>query len=245
MGESVSARLLSVLGAFDDTHRRLSLSELSRRSGIPVATTHRLVAELVEWGALTRLPSGEYVVGRRLWELSMLAPDESGLRRVAEPFLHDIHAATLATVHLAVRDASEVLYVARVSGNKSVPIVSTVGGRLPMHSTGVGKVLLAHAPADIQAEAFGKLTRLTAYTITQPGRLKAQLDRVRRDGYAQTVEEMTLGACSVAVPIRVSGEVVAAVGVVVPDLKRDRPRLVAALEVAAQGIGRRVSPHAI
>lgn len=245
MGESVSARLLSILGAFDDTHRRLSLSELSRRAGIPVATTHRLVGELVEWGALTRVPSNEYVVGRRLWELSMLAPDESGLRRVAEPFLHDIHAATLATVHLAVRDGSEVLYVARVSGNKSVPIVSAVGGRLPMHSTGVGKVLLAHAPDAIKAEAFGKLIRLTAYTITQPGRLKAQLERVRRDGYAHTVEEMTLGACSVAVPIRVSGEVVAAVGVVVPDLKRDRPRLVAALEVAAQGIGRRVSPHAM
>ncbi len=58
MGKSVSARLLSVLGAFDDTHRRLTLSELSRRSGLPIATTHRLVAELVEWGALTRLTAG-------------------------------------------------------------------------------------------------------------------------------------------------------------------------------------------
>ena len=67
----------------------------------------------------------------------------------------------------------------------------------------------------------------------------SMLRRVHRDGYAQAVDEMTLGACSVAVPVRDrEGGVLAALGVVVPDLKRDRPRLVAALQVAAQGIGR-------
>lgn len=244
MGATVSARLLALLAAFDEQHRSLTLSELARRAGLPVATAHRLVGELVGWGALVRVESGEYVVGRRLWHLGLLAPQESGLRRVAEPFLHDIHAATLATVHLGIRDGHEVLYVDRVSGNTSVPIVSTVGGRLPLHATGVGKLLLAHAPDDVLAWVLAHLTRQTPYTITQPGRLLTQLERVRREGFAQTVEEMTLGACSVAVPVRVDGEVVAAIGVVVPDLKRDRARLVAALEVAARGIGREASPHA-
>jgi DNA-binding IclR family transcriptional regulator len=84
--------------------------------------------------------------------------------------------------------------------------------------------------------------RLTPYTIVQPARMCDQLARVRREGYATTEEEMTLGACSVAVPVRVgaAGDVVAAVGVVVPTLKRDRTRLVTALRVAAQGIGRSV-----
>lgn len=235
---SVSARLLSLLASYDEEHRSLTLSALARRSGLPVATVHRLVAELEAWGALVREASGEYVVGRRLWQLGLLAPHETGLRRVAEPFLHDLHAATLATVHLAVRDGTEVLYVDRVSGKASVPIVSAVGGRLPLHATGVGKILLAHAPDDVVAEVLAHLTRHTAYTVTQPGRLRTQLDRARREGYAQTVEEMTLGACSVAVPIRVDGEVVAALGIVAADLKRDRPRLVAALQVAAQSIGR-------
>jgi DNA-binding IclR family transcriptional regulator len=164
---------------------------------------------------------------------------QSGLRQVASPFLHDIYAATLATVHLAVRDGTEVLYVDRLAGHASVPVVSQVGSRLPMHATGVGKVLLAFAPEDVQTAVLANLTRQTAYTITQPGRLVAQLRRVHRDGFAQTNEEMSLGACSVAVPIRTpDGRVVAALGLVVPSLRRDRARLVAALHVAAQGIGR-------
>jgi DNA-binding IclR family transcriptional regulator len=237
-GATVVARTMAVLGAFDQEHRHLKLTELARRAGLPVPTTHRLVAELVSEGALVRTDDGAYVVGQRLWALGLLAPAQTGLRQVASPFLHDIYAATLATVHLAVRDGLEVLYLDRLSGNRSVPVVSRVGSRLPLHATGVGKILLAHAPAEVQQEVLGRLTRLTPYTVTQPARLVAQLEHARRDGFASTVEEMTLGACSVAVTITVDDSVVAALGIVVPSLKRDRPRLVAALRVAAQGISR-------
>ena len=94
---------------------------------------------------------GEYVVGRRLWDLGLLAPVQTGLRELASPFLHDLYGATLATVHLAVRDGTEVLYLDRLAGHASVPVVSS--GRLPAAAarTGVGKVLLAHAPADVAA----------------------------------------------------------------------------------------------
>jgi DNA-binding IclR family transcriptional regulator len=123
----------------------------------------------------------------------------------------------------------------------SVPVVSRVGSRLPLHATAVGKVLLAYAPAEVQTAALARLERITPYTIAQPGRLLAQLARVGPDGYAQTSEEMSLGACSVAVPIRDSSDrVLAALGIVVASLRRDRPRLVAALQVAAAGIRRSV-----
>ncbi|WP_375424027.1 IclR family transcriptional regulator [uncultured Friedmanniella sp.] len=240
-GSSVASRLLALLAAFDDGHRTLTLSALARRADLPLATAHRLVAELVTWGALVRTPAGEYTVGRRLWDLGLLAPVQSGLREVASPFLHDIYAATRATVHLAVRDGLEVLYLDRLAGHASVPVVSRVGSRLPLHATAVGKVLLAEAPEEVRRSAFAQLSRITPYTVVQPGRLNEQLGRVRRDGYASTSEEMSLGACSVAVPVRPrDGEVVAALGIVVPSLKRDRPRLVAALQVAAQGIGRQL-----
>jgi DNA-binding IclR family transcriptional regulator len=239
MSASVTSRALDLLGAFDPEHRVLTLSALSRRAGIPLATAHRLVGELQKWGALSRLPTGDYVIGRRLWDLGLLAPVQSGLRQSASPFLHDLYGATLATVHLAVRDGAEVLYIDRLSGHISVPVVSEIGSRLPMHATGVGKVLLAYAPEGVRAEVLTHLTRVTAYTITQPARLLEQLRRVRTDGYATTGEEMSLGACSVAVPVRgAGGEVVAALGIVVPDLRRERARLVSALRVAAQGISR-------
>jgi DNA-binding IclR family transcriptional regulator len=90
---------------------------------------------------------------------------------------------------------------------------------------------------------LSNLKRVTPYTIIQPGRLRQELARVRKEGFAQTSEEMSLGACSVAVPVRgPSDSVVAALGIVVASLKRDRPRLVAALEVAAQGIRRTLDP---
>jgi DNA-binding IclR family transcriptional regulator len=239
-GTTVASRLLAVVGAFDDRHRNLSLSEIARRAQIPLPTAHRLVGELVGGGALQRRDDGRYVIGRLVWEAGLLAPVQGRLRQVAEPFLHDVYAATLATVHLAVRDGDEVLYLHRMQGRASVPIVSTVGTRLPMHCTGVGKVLLAHAPPDVSVRALARLTRITPHTITRPDVLRAQLDRIRRDGVATTSEEMSLGACSLAVPVVQASDdaVVASIGVVVATLKRDRQRLLGALQVAARGIGR-------
>jgi DNA-binding IclR family transcriptional regulator len=240
-GATVTSRALALVGAFDEEHRRLTLTELALRARLPVPTAHRLVAELVAWGALERTSDGHYVIGRRLWDLGLLAPHNSGLVELASPYLHDLYGATLATVHLAVREGTEVLYVDRLRGSTSVPIVSTVGSRLPMHATGVGKVLLAFAPADVQRAALANLRRITPYTITQRGILQRQLAATRRDDYAMTVEEMSLGACSVGVPVRRGADVVAALGIVVPSLKRDRTKLVSALQVAARGIGRELN----
>jgi DNA-binding IclR family transcriptional regulator len=239
-GASVASRLLNVLSAFDEKHRSLTLSELADRAGLPVATVHRLAAELVAGAALQRRPDGRFEVGRLIWSAGLLAPVEGRLRQVAEPFLHDVYAATLATVHLAVRDDDQVLYLERMMGRTSVPIVSSVGSRLPMHCTGVGKVLLAFAPRQVQDHVLANLTRITPYTIVTPSVLSGQLEHIRREAVATTSEEMSLGGCSLAVPVvqASDGAVAAAIGVVVPSLKRDRQRLLGALQVAARGIGR-------
>ena len=245
MAASVTSRALDLLGAFDPEHRSLTLSELARRAGIPLATAHRLLGELTRWGALARLPGGRYVIGRRLWDLGLLAPVQAGLRQAASPFLHDLYGATLATVHLAVRDGGEALYVDRLSGHDSVPVVSEIGSRLPLHATGVGKVLLAAAPHDVVDQALRSLTRQTRHTLVDPGRMRRELAEVRRRRYARTSEEMSPGAASLAVPVQVerrSGPVVvAALGIVVPPHRRDLPRLVPVLEVAARGIGRELA----
>lgn len=238
-GTTVASRLLAILGAFDAGHRSLTLTEIAERAGLARPSTHRLLAELVAWGALRRDASGRYLVGRRLWDLGLLAPVQTDLGEVASPFLHDLYAATRATVSLAVREGTQVLYVDRLSGHASVPVISTTGSRLPLHSTGVGKVLLAHAPVDVRRQVLtAPLARFTPYTITQPARLEGQLKRIRQDGFATTAEEMTLGACSVAVPIAADGRVIAALSVTVGDLRRTRAALVTALRVAAQGISR-------
>ena len=239
-GTTVAARLLAIIAAFDERHRALTLTEVAKRADLAVPTASRLVGELVAGNALHRREDGRYVIGRLLWEAGLQAPVEGRLAQLAEPFLHDVYAATLATVHLAVRDGAQVLYLERMSGRASVPIVSTVGSRLPLHCTGVGKVLLAHAPSEIARQALANLTRVTPFTITSAHVLATQLERIRLDGVATTAQEMSLGAYSMAVPVvrGTDDSVAAAIGVVVPTLKRDRQRLLGALQVAARGIGR-------
>jgi DNA-binding IclR family transcriptional regulator len=240
-GSSMAARTLSVLAAFDSDAPRRTLSELAQVTGLPLSTAHRLVAELVTWGALARRPDGRYEIGRRIWDLGLLAPVSLGLRDVALPFLQDISAATGENAHLAVRDGTSALYVERISGSRAVPIVSRSGSRLPLHATGVGKVLLAHADDEVVRAALGAARRSTPYTVVAPGALRRQLADVRRRGFATTAEEMTLGTRSVAVPVTDSaGRVVAALGIVAGSSRRDLTRLVPVLAVAARGIARAV-----
>lgn len=238
-GAALVARTMQVLGAFGEHHRRLGLTEIAARAELPAATTLRIVRQLVAAGALARLPDGRYVVGRRVWELGLLAPVQTDVQEVAAPHLQDLQAVTRATVHLAERDGDQVVYLDRQSGRASVPVVSRTGSHLPLHATGVGKVLLAHAPTEVRESVLGSLAAITRFTVTSPSVLEDQLERVRREGYATTEEEMTLGACSVAVPVTgVDGEVIASLGIVVASLRRDRARLVSALRMAAAGISR-------
>lgn len=243
-GRSVTSRALAVLSAFTSATPRLTLSDIAARAGLPLTTTHRLLGELTAWGALTRRADGRYEVGRRLWDLGLLAPVQLELRQVAAPFLLDVHTATRETVHLAVREDLHALYVERISGRESTPVVSQVGSRLPLHATGVGKVLLAWAPDEVLERALRAAERQTRHTVTEPGRLRREIAEVRRRGHARTAEEMTLGASSVAVPVTSvrAGHpvVVGALGIVVASHRRDTARLVPVLEVAARGIGREV-----
>jgi DNA-binding IclR family transcriptional regulator len=230
--------VLAILGAFDAGHPQLSLTELARRSGVPLSTAHRLVGELEEWQALSRAPDGRLRVGLRLWELGQLAP--SRLQDLAHPWLQELFASTGENVHLAVRDGMEVLYVDKVAGRRAVPIVSRTGGRLPMHPTGVGKALLAFEPDwFVRSYLARQLERPTPHTITEPGRLARELATVRAQGYALTYEEMTLGSCSAAAPVLVDGRAMAALGIVLASRRaRELPRLVEPLLKVADQIGR-------
>ncbi|MFI7708209.1 IclR family transcriptional regulator [Nonomuraea sp. NPDC049480] len=241
-GRTVTSKVLAILGAFDAAHPQLTLTDLARRSGVPLSTAHRLVAELEDWQALSRDPDGRLRVGLRLWELGQLAPGR--LLALAHPWLQELFVTTGENVHLAVRDGLEVLYVDKVYGRRAVPIVSRTGGRLPMHPTGVGKALLAYEPDwFVKSYLARKLERPTPHTITEPGRLARELAAVRTQGYALTYEEMTLGSCSAAAPILVDGRAVAAVGIVLSSRRaRELPRLIDPLLTTAAGIAKASPP---
>ena len=238
-GPTVTSRALSILSAFDDRHPRLTLTEVADRADLPLSTAHRLVAELVAWGALERRPDLRLTIGRRLWELGTLAPVHLGLRELALPPMQDLYAVTHENIHLAIRSGRRALYVERIYGAASVALVSRPCAQLPLHATGVGKVLLAHAPDDVVQQVLAALEPVTRYTIIEPGRLMRELAGVRRHGYASTVEEMTLGTCSVAVPVHDdTGEVIASIGLVTRTVRRDLTKHVPALRVASAAVTR-------
>jgi DNA-binding IclR family transcriptional regulator len=241
-GPSVASRLFAVLDAFTAPRpaSSLSLTEIAQRAALPLSTTHRMVAEWVEWGGLTRLDDGRYALGLRLWEVGVQTPTARNLRTIALPYLEDLYEATREHVHLAILDGRDALYVEKLSGHQAVPVVSRVGGRLPLHSTGVGLVLLAYAPAAfVDNYLASPLTRFTPATVTQSGPLRRRLADIRALGIAHMSEEMTPGSSSIAAPILDrTGQVVAAVSVVTRTNPEVDPPQEAAVRQAARGISR-------
>jgi DNA-binding IclR family transcriptional regulator len=237
---SVTARGFAVLEAFTPAWPTLTLSDIARRAALPLTTTHRLVGELCASGALERDGDGTYRIGLRLWEIASLAPRGVPLREAALPFLEDLYEVTHENVQLGVREGHEVLYIERIAGRQAVGVLTRVGGRFPLHASGIGLVLLAHAPEAVQLEVLsGPLQRFTDHTITDPDRLRRMLTQIRRDGVAVSDRQVTDDALSVAAPIfDAGGAVLAALSIVSKADGMDPARLVPAIRAAALGTSR-------
>ncbi len=131
--DAVVARVSAVLGAFDERHLQLRVSEISRRAGLPMSTTSRLVAELVGYGFLDR--DGSVLrIGARVSGFGELATRRRDLRASALPLLADLRAATGQSVHLAVLAGAEVVYLETLPSGTGPRLPSEVGGRLPAHA---------------------------------------------------------------------------------------------------------------
>ena len=237
---TAGGKLLAVLDAFTRERPALTLSEIARAVGVPLSTAHRLVGELCAWGGVERDEDGRYRVGLRVWELGALAPRGLGLREVALPFMEDLYEVTHENVQLAVREGTEVVFVERIAGRSAVGVLTRVGGRFALPPTGVGLVLLAHAPVEVQEEVLARpLVRYTRHTITDPGQLRRVLAEVRRSGVAVSDRQVTGDAVSVAAPVEVRGSVVAALSIVVRGSSPSAVRpYIPGVRAAARGIGR-------
>jgi IclR family acetate operon transcriptional repressor len=201
-GDAVVSRAFRLLSAFGPGRPELTLDELATSSGLARSTVHRLAGQLADQGALEHSRRG-WRLGVRLFELGQIVPRQQRLRDVALAYMEDVYEATRETVHLAVLDGGEVLYVEILSGHRKVPTPSRRGGRMPAHCTAVGKVLLAFS--DDVGEGFlasaGALPRRTPQTLTDPDRLRRELQDVRRSGLAFDREEALPGLVCVAAPI--------------------------------------------
>jgi IclR family transcriptional regulator, acetate operon repressor len=237
---SVLERAVKILGAYGPADRTLTLAEMTRRTGLPKPTVHRLAGELLQLGLLEGKGGGVYRLGMRMFELGQLVPLQRDLRDAALPFMQDLFEATHETVHLAVLEGTDVLYIDKISGHRRVAAASRVGGRLPAHCTAVGKAILAVSPAAVlDALVAAGLVRRTAFTITSPGMLRRHLATVARTGVAYEREESDLGVTCAASPVYGFGhQVVAAISITGPVGRLQLERHTSTVRLAALGLSR-------
>ncbi|WP_110590163.1 IclR family transcriptional regulator [Microbacterium suaedae] len=242
-GEGMLERAMRILSCFSEDDASLSAAELAARTGLSSSTLHRILSQMVELGMIARAPGRRYVVGSRLWELGELSPLALRLRETALPHMMRLYEATGENVHLAVLDGDEparasALYIGKVTGHGSIPLLSRMGGRHLPHAVGVGKALLAAQSDDwIRAYCAEPLERETVHTITDPDELVVDLQASRARGYARAREEMTLGNVSIGAALgSVAGLPLAAIGVVVHMERADERRLAALVRQAARDL---------
>ncbi len=234
-------RAVSVLRAFDPEHPTLSVSELARRVDLPKSTVHRLASEMTRLGLLESTARG-LRLGMRLFELGEMAPRSRSVREAALPYMEDLRLAAGATVHLAVLEGVDVVYIEILRAKTGPRLPSRVGGRLPAHATGVGKAIMAFSdPAVAQTRIEAGLPALTRHTLVMPGALRNALSSARRDGVAYDHEESGYGIYCAAAPIFGPGGLpVAALSVTGTTHRLDLPRLAPAVRTAAMAISRRL-----
>jgi DNA-binding IclR family transcriptional regulator len=213
--QSVSIAL-DVLDALAATPE-LSLSELARRVGIAKSTAHRTCAVLVARGLVERTSTGGYRLGLRFVEYGQLAAARSAVKDRGLPLLVELRNALGETVQIGVPAGVDVVYVERVEGVHALVYSTGNPRRSPLHRSSAGKTLMAFVPELVEARIRAGLPASTGYTIVVPDVLVSELARIRKRGYARSVDETELGMSSLAVPVAgVGGEIVAAISMVGP-----------------------------
>jgi DNA-binding IclR family transcriptional regulator len=236
--DSILGRVLAIIEAFDSDAGVVRLSDLARRTDLPKATVHRFLQQMCAHHLVERTTDG-YQLGVRLFELGSRAPQPRDLHE-ALPILGDLRDATHETVHLAVLDEAQVLFVERLLGHHNPPLASRVGTRVPAHCTGLGKALLAFGPQDAAETILrGPLRRVTPHTVVMPGPLSRELAKIRREGVAHEHEESVLGIVGVACPVMgPDGIAVAAISVSGRSHRFDPLRYAPAVRTAALAVSR-------
>ncbi len=225
------ARGLAVLLALSDKKRRMSIAQVSHRTGIPRATARRSLHTLQKLGFVAADDAQHFYLRPRVLSISHAYLSSSPLAVLAQPILDRLSESLREGCSLAILDGEEIVYLARSSSSRIMSPALNVGRRLPAYCTSIGQVLLAHLPARELDEylAHARFYRYTDYTLTTVERLRETLEAIRAQGFAYASQQMELRLCTLAVPVRdAGGHYVAGMNVIL------QGRLLPAAEMAEQ-----------
>jgi len=226
---SVLGRAFRVLDCFT-SGAEMSVSAIVQETGLPAATVHRLLASLVEWGAVEHFSHGRYRLGARIWNLGVGAPQIRLLREIAQPYLVDLHVRTRGTVYLAIREGGESVIADRITTVRRTAATKRITRRRPLHETGAGRVILAFSP-DAWQDMLDRVA--DDPTMTEPLRqLERLLASIRDDRVAISLNDGIQGRHSVAAPIfGLERLVLGSIAVAFPDERISNPATIASAVV--------------
>ncbi|CEP67980.1 Transcription regulator IclR, C-terminal [Moorella glycerini] len=208
---------LKILEALAAAAEGVGLSDLSRRLGLNKSTVYRMLTTLKAYGYVDQEPvTGKYILGLKILDLSGSLLDRLDVRTIAHPYLKELAARSQEVAHMVVRDGPEAVYVDKVEGNRTIRMYSQIGRRVALHSTAVGKAILAFLPPEEVEKIIASrdLPRFTPRTITTLPALHGELEQVRQRGYAIDDGENEEGIRCVGAPIfDYRGQVVAALSI--------------------------------
>ena len=212
------ATAVRLLKSFSEGEAEIGVTSLAKRLGVAKSTVYRLATTLVAEGMLEQNRENEkYRLGIALFGLGALVRQRMNVSTEARPYLFDLRDATNETVHLALLDGADILYVYDLESNQAIRMRANLGQRKPALATAEGRAMLAFLPKTLDKLISQGFEPGASKSVTDPDRLRAALDEVRRNGFAREDEESELGMRSVAAPIRnAAGKVVAAVGIAGP-----------------------------
>ena len=229
-------RVFDVLELLVSDPRGMTVTEVSKRLGLPLSSTHNLLQRLVAAEAAVSAGELRYTSGPRLVRLGIRIVDSVELRSAARRHLQELARVLGDDVYLGVRTGRRVVCVDRIPGSSPVAIEIRLGQSLFLHATAMGKLFAAHHRILRREVLSGPLPRLTRNTITDPGELADQLEKIVVTGWAQSTEEAVLGIAGIAVPVfDPRGGLVAGVDVPGPigQLSADRVEVVLPAAIAA------------
>jgi DNA-binding IclR family transcriptional regulator len=229
MSQSLS-RALTILGALGEGPK--SLEQLAVQLDVHKSTVLRLLRTMESERFVRHDADHRYVLASRFFELSNRALEQRDVRTLARPHLSALNAGTGQTVHLAVYESPEAVYIDKLDAIQSVRMYSRVGRPAPLHCTAVGKVLIAGLPRSEWRQIAERIeyTKFTERTIDSPDRYLAEVELVAAQGYAEDQEEHESFVNCIAVPIRDgTGAVAAAVSMSVPDMLLNHEQVLATL----------------
>src|SRR3954447_23767995 len=196
-------RGLAVIRAFDEHNVELTLSDVARSTGLTRAASRRFLLTLADLGYV-RTDGRWFSLSPRVLELGYAYLSSPSLPEVAEPHLERLVGEVRESSSVSVLDGADIVYVARVPVSRIMTVAINVGTRFPAYATSMGRVMLAGLP-DEELEQYlanVRLDRLSSRTVATPDALRAELGRVRRQGWALVDQELEEGLRSVPAPLR-------------------------------------------